>query len=472
MNGNAIKGYDLEDTIAARATAPLPAAIGVIRISGPRALAVVNEIFVPSRKKDLTRARSFTLHHGWIVRDSAGEGLPDPDRIIDEAVVSVMRAPRTYTTEDMVEISCHGGTVVLESVMERVCRQGVRVARPGEFTYRAFMHGRLTLVQAESVAELIEASTEAGAGHAVRQLQQRHPALLESLRAKIMELYSATQAAVNFPEEDIHFSLEKVREGIEQVRSRIGALREASRRARTWKEGVYCVICGKTNAGKSTLFNRFLREDRVIVSNLPGTTRDVIQDTVALDGIPFRVVDTAGLVDRRDAVTSAAVEKSREAWSNADIVLAVCDASAALDRHDKEILRECAARPKAVAVLNKCDLPRVVSAEEIKTIVDIPVIELSALEGEGMRTLEQILIRYAGLSPGQDTIFLSQFQRQVLEGMEQKCADAEEYLAQGHPIDVVDLVFRECVDELAKLTGEVMSEEVLSSIFSRFCVGK
>lgn len=461
-----LKNYNSKDTIAAIATFPSRAALGIIRISGKNALNIASKIFVPKKKKDIRKAENFTLHYGWIKES------PKADCIVDEVLISIMRAPNSYTKEDIVEISSHGGVIVLNKILEIVIKSGARLALAGEFSYRALINGRIDLLKAESIADIVDARSEEGLRLAVRQLRGEVSSKIDKIKSQIQDIFTETEAYINFPDDDIDISFAKLKKKIGNVKNQMDLLFEGSREARVLKEGLRCVICGKTNAGKSTLFNRLLKEERVIVSRMHGTTRDVIEETISIKGVPLRIFDTAGILEPKDLVTKKAIKKTSDAFSQADLVIFILDASRPLNRDDRFILNRIKDK-RAVLVLNKVDLKKKLKEKELKGFNGLKV-HVSALKNIGIGDLEEAVFKtvYKEGLDRENVIFLNQYQQKILKSARGKIIQASDYMNDGHTLDFVNLSLKECLDDLARLTGQVFSEEILESIFSNFCIGK
>jgi tRNA modification GTPase len=467
-----LKGYSTQDTIAAIATFPARSGLGVIKISGKKALDMVHKIFRPAKPKDIRKVKTYTLHYGYIVENSKFENQKSKQKTIDEVLVSVMRGPRSYTREDMVEVSSHGGPYVLERILKLILKQGARLAQSGEFTYRAFINGRIDLTQAQSVAAITEAGCEQALVQALAQLEGSLSREINVLKESLKELYVWTQAHTDFPEDSLEPRPGFLRQGLKQLVSKVGALIVEARAGRVLKEGFRCVICGRTNTGKSTLFNRLLREERVIVSHIPGTTRDVLDETINIRGVPLRIYDTAGILKARDVIEEKAMEKTRRAFDNADLTLVLIDGSRQLCRHDRQLLKK-ARDNNSIVVINKSDLAQKISDKEIR-LLGRPVVRISALKNRSLTMLEGAILRCVrgSVVTRPDAVFLSRYQEETLVKISDRLNQSLEYLGSGQGIDMVDLVLAECLEGMGKLSGETASSEILEEIFSKFCIGK
>lgn len=456
------------DTIAAIATPFGIGGLGVVRISGPRALEIAKGVFRPKLPPPDLPPRK--VRYGHIVDPETGE-------VIDEVLVVYMKAPHTYTREDVVEISGHGGPLVLRRILEVVLRMGAREALPGEFTKRAFLNGRIDLSQAEAVLDLISAQSEQALKLAQRQLEGGLSQRVRELKGELLDLLVPIEAWLDLPEEDIPPpSREEVVSGLQKVASRIRELLEHYRQEVVYREGVRTALLGKANVGKSSIFNRLLGRERAIVTPIPGTTTDLIEETLVIRGIPFCLVDMAGLGSPRDLVEEEGMRRARGEMERAELLLVVLDGSRPLDDEDKGLLEEVARRGKpTILVVNKADLPPAVSEGEIPPLGE--VVRTSALTGEGLEELKakmvEVTVRAHGLGAPSELVPVNTRHKGILE---RALARAERVLAsleEGEPQwDMVALEIRELMEDLGEIVGETAPEEVLEAIFSRFCVGK
>jgi len=461
-----LKDYNLKDTICAIATFPSKSALGVIKISGKKSLDIVSKIFLPKKKKDIKKAKTYTFHYGWIV-----DRRDKKEVFVDEVLVSIMRAPFSYTKEDVVEISSHGGILVLNKILDLVLKNKARLALPGEFTYRALVNGRINLLEAESILAIVEAKTQGVLDFAVRQLKGEADKKFEGLKSQIKEIFIQTESLINFPEEEIEISLKNIEEKLKEIEKQINVFLKTVKFSDILKEGLRCVICGKANAGKSTLFNRLLKQERVIVSKIPGTTRDVIEETIDIRGVPLKIYDTAGIFEPEDLITKKAIEKTKKTFEEADLVIFVLDGSRPLNKDDF-FLWEKVKSKNAILVINKIDLKQRLKLNKFEE--KIPKVYLSALKNIGIEELEKRIFKmvYERGLDRENLLFLSNFQKEILKRVKEKIIQAENFLKEGYSIDFVNFSLKECLDELRKLMGEVICEEILESIFSNFCIGK
>jgi len=452
----------MKDTIAAIATAQGAAGIGVVRVSGPQALPICDRIF--KGEKALNDLAGYTAAYGRVGDD--GED-------IDECVALVFRAPKSYTGEDTVELSCHGGSYVLQRVLSAVFQAGARPAQPGEFTKRAFLNGKIDLTQAEAVSQLIAAKGQQAAAAA---LAARDGALFKQIRGVTQTLLSLTAhlgAWADFPEEDIpEINTQNLNGGIADCIERLGALQDSYRYGKILQQGVQTAIVGKPNVGKSTLLNLLAGTDRSIVTQHPGTTRDVVQQQVMVGNILLHLADTAGLRDTTDPIEQIGVQKAQQTLERAELILAVFDSACALTEQDRILLEQVKNRA-VIAVINKTDLPQKIDDQYIKNNIK-HIVYISAQKGEGISALESTVIQVlqtAGLDP--DAGILAN-ERQLecvtraMEGVEQ----ARRALEEGMTLDAVTVSLEDAIDALLELTGEKTTEAVVDQVFHSFCVGK
>jgi len=451
------------DTIAAISTPLGEAGIGIVRLSGPDAWRIAGRIFRPRRPR--THWRSHRLYLGHIV-DGAGLAL-------DEVLLAPMRAPHTYTREDVVEINCHSGYAVLSRILELVLAEGARLARPGEFTLRAFLSGRLDLTQAEAVLEVIRSRTQAGLKVAAAHLMGGLGGQIRRPRESLLDLLALVEAALDFPEEAEELPPAILQERLGQAREPLAQLAASFREGRLLTEGLRAVIAGRPNVGKSSLLNRLLAHDRAIVTDIPGTTRDVIEETISLGGVPVRLSDTAGLGPAQDLVEALGIERTRERLARADLVLYLLDGSRPLSQADRDSLAELAERP-GLAVVNKVDLPRELADAEVREATPLPVVKISALTGQGVEELKQAVVDLAlggGLQAAGEMVTQARHHQHLgacLEYLDR----ALQLLSPEPPWELVALDLREAIRELGEITGEEVGDAVLDRIFSEFCVEK
>jgi len=454
-----------EDTIAAIATPLGQGGIGIVRVSGPLAEAIANRIFHPKRKTN--KLISHRMYYGHIID-------PNTKEVIDEVMAVLMRAPHTYTCEDIFEIHCHGGPLVLQQVLKLVIEQGARMAEPGEFTKRAFLNGRIDLTQAEAVLEMIQARTKRELSIATEQLKGYLQKRVNSIKDILLELKADLEVAIDFPEEDIEIVPPEVwvsrleREAI----SEISSLLKAYDTGHIFREGAAIVIVGKPNVGKSSLLNCLLREERAIVTPIPGTTRDTIEEMINIKGIPLRIVDTAGLRKTTDEVETIGVRFTKKKLSLADLVLWVIDSSQLLDEQDMAIYDEIKEK-QVILVLNKIDLPcRVKLDKEIFS--KFPKVKISALYNKGIDTLQDTIYSTL-LGENIETVprFVPSLRHKIsLERAFNAIKEIKAHLEVGTSPDLLAIDVEAALNYLGEIVGETTPEDVLDYIFSKFCIGK
>jgi len=459
---------DEHDTIAAIATPYGESGIGIVRISGPEAKRIAERMFRPRRgPKTLT---SHHIRYGEIIDPSAG-------RVIDEVLLTFMAAPKTYTREDVVEISCHGGFEVLQQVLEAVLRAGAREALPGEFTKRAFLAGRIDLAQAEAVLDIIQAKTDEGLRLAEEQLRGRLSQEIEGLRDELVGLLVAIEAYIDFPEEDIDPpSTTGTVEVLRRTLARVEELIRASDDGEIYREGVKVAIVGKANVGKSSLLNQLLERERAIVTTIPGTTTDIIEEFINLSGVLIRLTDMAGLQEPRNEVEREGVRLARKKMSEAHLILLMVDRNRPLDDEDRLIFREVQGK-RAILVLNKTDLPSIIDEEEIKQEAGIKdCYPISALREDGIKELKggmvDAIVTGRAKRGGGELIPVNLRHKRVLEKAQGALGEALEGRKRGIPWDLTAIEIQQALGILGEIVGEATPEEVLEMIFARFCIGK
>jgi len=458
--------HPLDDTIAAIATPPGQSGIGIVRMSGPEAVSIADGIFRPASSDDSPSTQAtFTTRYGHVF---------DGEEALDEVLLTVMRAPRTYTTQDVVEINCHGGAVPLRRTLELVLRRGARLADPGEFTKRAFYFGRIDLAQSEAVADVIGAQTEAAHRAAMHHLSGGLSRRIREFRDRLMELAGYVEASIDFGEDDIDFlTREQLRGGIAGLAKDMRTLLASAEAGRALREGVRAAIVGRPNVGKSSLMNALLREDRVIVTPHPGTTRDVVEETVCLGGFPVTLADTAGLREPTDEIEEAGVGLARSWMERADLVLLVIDGSEGLQDKDRRLLEETL--PRRLIVVNKADLPQQVGDDDLGPQGEAEVVRVSALTGEGLGALEEAVARltWSGdASLGAQVIVTNVRHKHAIERAAEALESCLGNEAQGVGEEVLAEDLRVALDALGEITGDTTREDVINDIFARFCIGK
>lgn len=457
------------DTIAAIATAMAGAGIGIIRVSGREAISVVDRIYRSrDNKKKLMDQPSHTIHYGFI---------HDGEEVIDEVLVMLMRAPRSFTAEDTVEINCHGGVYAMRRVLDTVLRNGARPAEPGEFTKRAFLNGRIDLSQAESVIDVIQAKNEYALRSSLSQLKGAVNRKVRELREKILYQIAFIESALDDPE---HISLdgypEQLAGEVQKLLREVNHLIDSADNGRMIKEGIQTVIVGKPNAGKSSLLNELLGEERAIVTDIAGTTRDVLEETINLNGITLNMADTAGIRQAEDLVEQIGVGKARERAEQADLIFYVVDSSTALDKNDEEIIAFLKEK-KAVILLNKSDLTAATTAEQIETMTGgkYPVIGISVKEHTGIDLLEKKIkeLFYRGEISFNDEIYITNArQKRALLDAAEGLRKVLQSIDMGLPEDFYSIDLMSAYEALGAIIGEAVGEDLVNEIFGRFCMGK
>jgi len=466
----------INDTIVAISTPIGESGIGIVRMSGGNSFPIAKKIFIPSKKTKIDWSSSFKIHYGWIVDPESGER-------IDEVLLTLMRTPRTYTKEDIVEINCHGGLVALRKTLEICMNLGARLAEPGEFTKRAFLNGRIDLAQAESVLDIVQAKTEKSLQLAIKGLKGELSGRILSLKKKIIELLSFLEAEINFSQEDIEFlSREDKEKYLNSIFSSINSLLEAYKTGMIYREGVRAVIVGKTNVGKSSLFNALVQRERAIVTHIPGTTRDTIEEVINVNGFPLRLIDTAGLREVKDLVEKEGVKRAYSTIEEADIVLLMLDGSTLLNKEDKMILNKVEyllsngiKKKNLLVLINKVDLPLRIDKEKVKSFFPKEsLIEISATKGTNLEKLKQQISQLIlkKVSPSSDSLLINIRQRDALRLAKESISRAIEGLRQGLSEEFLSIDVREGLEHLKEITGEVIGDEILDNIFSNFCIGK
>ena len=451
----------MEDTIAAISTALGVGAISIIRVSGKDSIAIVNKIF---KGKDLTQVSSHTIHYGHII---------DNEEIVDEVLVSVMRAPKTFTVEDVVEVNCHGGIATTQKVLELLLTHGCRQADAGEFTKRAFLNGRIDLTQAEGIMDLIEAKTESSRALAMSQVDGKVSNLIKNLRQEILEVLANIEVNIDYPEyEDIEeFTNDQLFPMIGHVKQSILKILNESENGKLIRDGIQTSIIGKPNVGKSSLLNALLNESKAIVTDIEGTTRDIVEGTIRLDGIILNMIDTAGIRKTDDLVESIGVEKSRQLMNESDLVLFVLNNNEPMNEEEKTILKELESK-NHIVVVNKIDLESHLDPKDLEGHI---VVSMSALEQKGIEELKEQMKKIFSLEKieTKDMTYLTSARsiallRQALQSLE----DLEQGLKAGYPMDILEIDLKKIWNDLGQIIGETYEEELIDQLFSQFCLGK
>lgn len=455
------------DTIAAVATSMNASGIGIIRISGTESISIVEKIFCPAKKqKKLTEQKSYTIHYGTIVED--GE-------VLDEVIVLLMRGPHSYTAEDTVEIDCHGGVYVMHQILNLVIKKGARVAEPGEFTKRAFLNGRIDLSQAEAVIDVISSQNTYALKSSIQQLKGSVQRLIKSIREKVLYEIAYIESALDDPE---HISLEGYPESlhkkIKELLQEMERLLKESEQGKILREGIRTAIIGKPNAGKSSLLNALLGEERAIVTEIAGTTRDTLEEQIRLRGLTLQMIDTAGIRKTGDKIEQIGVERAKQMMEEADLILYVIDASSALDENDKEIM-PLLKEKRVIVLLNKTDLQERITAEEVQRFLEKPVIRISAKKEKGLSELadkiEQMFLT-GGLSWNDEVYLTNLRQKTAMEEAKASLQKVEESILLGMSEDFYSIDLMDAYEALGRIIGESVGEDLVNEIFEKFCMGK
>lgn len=453
------------DTIAGISTPRGEGGIGIIRISGTEAFEILEKIFVPKSKKKISELKNFSINYGHIV---------DREEVVDEVMVSIMKSPNTYTKEDIVEINCHGGFVITEKVLEVVLKNGARIAEAGEFTRRAFLNGRIDLTQAEAIIDIIHGKTEKAISLSLNQLRGDLKEQIEHLKKLILDVAAHINVVLDYPEEGIDDPLpQNLVDNLKEVVDTTNTLISSYDKGKLIKEGIKTGIVGKPNVGKSSLLNSILREERAIVTHIPGTTRDIIEEVVNLKGIPLILVDTAGIRKTDDVVENIGVEKSKKILQEADLILFVIDGSRELDEEDLKIY-DSIQSDNVIGILNKIDVEKIADISKLTKIKKW--IEISAMKNIGIDEMEEKIYRHIiseNIEDSSQKLTITNVRhKSALEKTKQSVENMFETIDGGLPMDLLAVDIKGALDSLSEITGEISSEDLLDHIFSNFCVGK
>ncbi|MBU1997905.1 MAG: tRNA uridine-5-carboxymethylaminomethyl(34) synthesis GTPase MnmE [Candidatus Omnitrophota bacterium] len=457
----------LNDTIAAISTPIGESGIGIVRLSGKAALMVADKIFTSKGNKGPSTFKSHAVKYGWIIKATSQE-------VIDEVLLTVMRAPRSYTREDTVEISCHGGIIALRAVLDLVLVNGCRLAEPGEFTRRAFLNGRIDLAQAEAVLDIIKAKTDSALEVGERQLKGVLSAAINKIRNNILDILSLVEANIDFPEEGLeHADLKKAYQKLRLVDDSLSGIIKDSYQGRILREGIQVVICGKPNVGKSSLLNALLKQERSIVTSVAGTTRDTIEEIIDIKGIPIRIVDTAGIIEPKDLISKKAIQRTKNYIRSADLVILVFDGSKRLSPEDFLLMQRMPKKP-VIPVINKVDLKNIIEKDLVLKNLSSPI-ELSAKKLRNLKDLEQRIVDlvYKGKVTGSESILISNLRHvQLLTQAEKLIAQAGNSLDNKLSLEFIAQDIKDALGFLDDILGKRFSEDLLDKIFSDFCIGK
>lgn len=455
------------DTIAAIATVLGEGGISIIRISGSKSLDIVDSIFKGKNNRSLLDISPYSMRYGFIIEK-------ETEDILDEVLVTYMKGPRSYTAEDTVEINCHGGVTPTKRIFQEIIKAGARVAEPGEFTKRAFLNGRIDLSQAEAVIDIIRAKTELSMKSAVLQSNGRISKEIDSLRNRLLQTIAHIEATVDFPEDDLEeVTSNQVSIQVENIINEVSELLSTADEGKILREGLNVVIVGKPNVGKSSLLNALLKEQRAIVTEVPGTTRDVIEEYINLDGVPIKIIDTAGIRETEDIVEKIGVEKSKEKIIEADLIIFMIDLSRELDDEDKEIM-DYIRDKKYIVLLNKSDLENKVVKEDLAGLNLKYIIESSAKSGKGLDELKDSIkeLFFKGEVKNQDIIITNARHKEALIRAKESLSSALDTLNNTLAIDLSSIDIRDAWSRLGEITGDTLEEDIIDKIFSEFCLGK
>jgi tRNA modification GTPase len=460
----------MKNTIAAISTPPGEGGIGIVRLSGSEAIAIVSKIFKPKKEKMLKAVPSYSSHYGFVVNPATRE-------TIDEVIVNIMKAPATYTREDVVEINCHGGFSSVRRTLELLLKYGARLALPGEFTKRAFLNGRIDLAQAEAVIDIIKAKTEESLRAAVNQLKGGLSKKTNAIAESLKNICARVEASIEFAEEETESTdLTEIKKELLKILREINSLIATAEGGRILREGIKTSIIGKPNAGKSSLLNELLNEERAIVTHLPGTTRDIIEETINIEGIAFVLSDTAGIRKAKDLAEEKGIERSIKSMDEADLLLVVFDGSGEIEQEDLEIIKKLQGK-NVIAVINKTDLKPLKTTEKIigKLLRCSTVIKISLVNKSGMEKLKKEMGKIAlikGTKSKESIIITNVRHKELMQNAGELIEKAVESINNGMSEEFIALDIRGALDYVGCITGRVSTEDIMNKIFSDFCIGK
>ena len=436
-------------------------------MSGEKCFEVLNKIFKPKKQESVENIKGYTIKYGHIVENN---------EIIDEVLVSYFKAPKSYTTENMCEINTHGGNVVIRKILELCLKNGANLAEPGEFTKRAFLNGRIDLLQAESVIDVINAKSEKEAKTGIKQLEGVLSKKIKEIKQEILDVMVNVDVSIDYPEYDVEdVTNSQISEMLDSVQTKLEILEKSFDNGKLIKEGIKTAIIGKPNAGKSSLLNAILKEDRAIVTEYEGTTRDTIEEFVNIDGVPLKLIDTAGIRDAKDEVEKIGIKKSKEIANDADLVIAIFDSSKELTKEDIEILN-IIKNKKSIVLLNKVDLNSVLNEndERLKKITE-NVLKISALNGEGLEKLYALISKMFSLEEinvDNDVIITNLRHKNLISKAIENVKKVKNTVEENMPIDIIAIFIKDILEDLGNITGEIVTDDIINEIFSKFCLGK
>lgn len=452
-------------TIVAISTAPGIGGIGIIRMSGEQCFDILDKVFKQKKYQNIEEIKGYSIKYGFIMEE---------ETIIDEVLVSYFKAPKSYTAENMCEINSHGGIVIMNKILDLCLRNGAELAQPGEFTKRAFLNGRLDLSQAEAVIDIINSKTEREAKVSIDQLEGNLSEQIEKIRKIVISVMADIEATIDYPEYDLEeVTNNKISNILDEVDELLNSLEKSFYNGKILREGISTAIIGKPNAGKSSLLNIILNEERAIVTDIEGTTRDTIEEFISIEGIPLKIIDTAGIRKANDEVEKIGVNKAKEIAQKSDIIIAIFDSNKKLNEEDKEIL-DLLENRNAIILLNKIDLDRKIDIEEIEKYKK-PIVEISTKTREGLDKLYNEISKMFKLNEiaiDGETIVSNERHKNIIINSRKNLDKARETIKNNMPIDIISTYLKEIIEELGKITGETVTEDVISEIFSKFCLGK
>lgn len=456
-------------TIAAISTAPGIGGIGIVRMSGEDCFKILDKIFKAKNPQEIEDIKGYTIKYGNIID-------PTTNKTIDEVLVSYFKKPKSYTTENMCEISSHGGTIVVRKILEICLKNGAKLAEPGEFTKLAFLNGRIDLSQVESIIDIINAKTDKELKASMNQLEGNLSKSIANIKKKVVDLLVDIEASIDYPEYDVEeVTEEKARNKLEEIENAIEALYKTFENGKIVKEGIKLAIIGRPNSGKSSLLNAILNEDRAIVTEIEGTTRDTIEEFVSIKGIPFKIIDTAGIRDADNEVEKIGINKSKKVAEDSDLIIAMFDNSKPLNKEDKEIL-EFIKNRKAIILLNKIDLKES-NLENCKEVIEAnkKILKISLASESNLSDLYNeldIMFSLEQIIPDNEVMITNIRHKELIEEALGHLQEAKLYLESNMPVDIISINIKEVLQDLGKITGENVSEDVIKEIFSKFCLGK
>lgn len=456
-------------TIVAISTAPTIGGIGIVRLSGKECFQVLKEIFVQKNPQQIEEIKGYRIKYGNIIN-------PTTKKVIDEVLVSYFKSPKSYTAEDMCEINSHGGIVVLRQILNLCLKYGAILAEPGEFTKRAFLNGRIDLTQAEAVADIINAKSTRAAQESTKQLQGFLSKAINKIKSKAMEILIDIEASIDYPEYDIEvISIQTIKQRLEQIEKELKQLSKSFETGKILKEGIKIAIIGSPNVGKSSLLNTILKEERAIVTDIAGTTRDTIEEQAVINGIPFKIIDTAGIRNTENEIEKIGIEKSKKVADESDVIIAIFDNSRDLQEEDKEILKIIKEK-KSIIVINKTDI-KTDKLEKSAEIGELhkPIIKMSIKNDEGLENLFNEISNLFNLNQinlGDESIITNIRHQELINMATDNTRMALNALNEAMPTDIIAINIKQILEHLGEITGDNVSEDIIKNIFSKFCLGK